>query len=490
MMKSLKHILYKVSLISTAGDMDVPVKMVRFDSRKVEPGDVFVAVRGTQVDGHDYIDMAVEKGAVAIVGENEIDPEYEVTSVQVKDSAAALALIASNFYDNPSEKIKLIAVTGTNGKTTTVFILFQLFRKLGYHAGLLSTIYNMINDDELQASHTTADALQLNRLLKVMVDQGCTHCFMEASSHAIHQKRVFGLQFDVVVFSNITHEHLDYHKTFDAYIAAKKKIFDDLGQEAHALINVDDKRGRVMVQNTRAKVKTYALKTMADYRARVISDTMQGLELEIGQQKIWFKLIGSFNAYNLLSAYATAIVLGEDENETLTVLSSLDPVPGRFQRIYEAAEIIAIVDYAHTPDALENVLKAIQHFRTTAERVITVVGCGGNRDREKRPKMGDIASRLSDRVILTSDNPRDEDPATIIEEMKRGVNPANLKKTVAIVDRAEAIKAAIAFSKKKDIILVAGKGHEEYQEIKGKRTAFSDRNMLIEMFKDLYGGVT
>jgi UDP-N-acetylmuramoyl-L-alanyl-D-glutamate--2,6-diaminopimelate ligase len=481
-MKVLKEILYKVSLISTVGDMDVPVKMVRFDSRAVEPGDLFVAVRGTTVDGHAYIGSAVERGAVAVVCEEDIREEYDITFAKVRNSAEALAVIAGNYYGNPSRKLRLVGITGTNGKTTVAFLLYQLFRKLGYNTGLLSTVTNMINDDAVQATHTTADAVQINRLLKAMVEKGCTHCFMEASSHAIDQDRVFGLDFDVAVFTNITHDHLDYHRTFDAYIKAKKKLFDNLPKTAHALVNADDRRSKVIVQNTRAAVRTFALKTMSDYRGRILSDTLQGLEIQTDRHSTWFRLLGAFNAYNLLAAYGVAILLGEEEEEVLTQLSSVDPVPGRFQRVYEAGEIIVIIDYAHTPDALENVLQAIGKLRA-GEKVITVVGCGGNRDQEKRPRMGGIAARLSDRVILTSDNPRNEEPMAIIDDMKGGIGPSQVRKVLTVIDRAEALKTALLMAESNDIVLVAGKGHEDYQEIAGKRHHFSDREKLVELLR-------
>jgi len=483
--KPLKEILYKVSLRSTSGDMDINIRQVCFDSRKVEQGDLFVAVKGTQVDGHKYIQNAIERGAVAIVGEAAGFHREGVAYVQVKDSAEALGIIASNYFGNPSRELKIVGVTGTNGKTTTVFLLYQLFKDMGYNVGLLSTVYNMIKERQIPSSHTTADAVQINRLLADMVTEGCTHCFMEVSSHAISQKRVAGLAFDIGVFTNITHDHLDYHKTFDDYIAAKKGLFDGLSSTATALINADDKRGKVMVQNSAGKKAFFGVKKPADFKAKILSNTPIGLELEIDSHKTWFKLTGDFNAYNLLAAYASAVVLGEDEEEVLTILSSAQAIPGRFERVEEGEDITAIVDYAHTPDALKNVLKTIQNIRTRNEQVITVIGCGGNRDRTKRPKMAEIACRLSDKVILTSDNPRNEDPEKIIEDMKAGVGPLDFKKTLTIVDRREAIRTAVALAQKYDIILVAGKGHEDYQEIKGVKHAFSDKEILKETLKTM-----
>ena len=480
-MNLLKDILYKVSLKATSGDMNIPIGAVQFDSRKVTKGDLFVAVKGTQADGHQFIQTAINQGASAIICENEMAPVDQVTIVQTESSSKALGIIASNFYGNPSSKLKLVGVTGTNGKTTTVTLLFNLFRKLGYNAGLLSTILNKINDDELPSTHTTGDALQINQLLKKMVDANCTHCFMEASSHAIDQNRIAGLDFNVAVFTNITHDHLDYHVTFDEYIKAKKKLFDALNPGAFALVNIDDKRGSIMLQNTKAEKKTFGVKSMCDFKSRVLTNSLMGLELEIDSFKIWFNLIGKFNAYNLVAAYGVGVLLGENPEEVLVALSALNPVSGRFERIPLKRNVIAIIDYAHTPDALDNVLKTIESIRTKNEQVITVIGCGGNRDKQKRPIMAEIACKLSDRVIFTSDNPRDEDPETIIEDMKRGVRPSDYKKTLTILDRREAIKTALALSKNEDIILIAGKGHEDYQETKGVKKDFSDKKILLEL---------
>jgi UDP-N-acetylmuramoyl-L-alanyl-D-glutamate--2,6-diaminopimelate ligase len=485
-MALLKDILYKVSLKATSGDMNVAVQKVCFDSREVAPGDLFVAVRGTQSDGHAYIAQAIQAGAVAVLSEEAPGDDSKATYCQVDDSAEALGIVAANFYGNPSHQLTLVAVTGTNGKTTTVFLLHQLFQRLGYNAGLLSTVHNKVHDTVIKSSHTTGDALQINRLMRQMVDAGCTHCFMEASSHAIHQRRIAGLDIDLAIFTNITHDHLDYHATFDAYIKAKKRLFDDLPSSAFALVNIDDKRGRVMLQNTKASKYSYSVKTPSDFKAKIISNTLQGLELELDSKSIWFNFIGDFNAYNITSAYAAGVLLGEDADDVLTELSSLQPVSGRFERIENTGKIVAIVDYAHTPDALKNVLETINSIRTTNEQVITVVGCGGNRDKEKRPVMGEIAGKYSTKVILTADNPRSEDPEQIIREMKDGVRPGDFKKILTIGDRREAIRTAVALASAKDIILVAGKGHEDYQEIKGERHHFSDQEELRKALDELY----
>lgn len=480
-MKALKDILYKVSLTATIGDMEVRVKDIVFDSRKVSKGSVFVAMKGTQVDGHGFIGLALEKGAVAVVCEELPKTIQEgVTFVQVVNSSKAMGIMASNYFENPSEKLKLVAVTGTNGKTSTVTLLYQLFREMGYNVGMLSTVENKINEEIIPATHTTPDAVAIQSLLKKMVEKGCTHCFMEASSHAIIQERIAGLNLAGAVFTNISHDHLDYHGTFDEYIKAKKKLFDDLPKEAFALVNADDKRGMVMLQNCKATHQTFGLKYPADFKAKVLSNTLEGLELDINNKQIWFRMIGEFNAYNLLGVFGSAVLLGEDEDEVLMQLSKVQGAAGRFDRIYLYG-ITAIVDYAHTPDALENVLKTIQGVRTGGEQVITLVGCGGNRDKAKRPVMAKIATQFSDKVILTSDNPRDEEPMAIFREMEAGVNPVDLKKTMIIEDRREAIKTAGIMAKKGDIILIAGKGHETYQEIKGVKHPFDDREVVKDM---------
>ncbi|WP_339701185.1 UDP-N-acetylmuramoyl-L-alanyl-D-glutamate--2,6-diaminopimelate ligase [uncultured Roseivirga sp.] len=481
-MSALKDILYKVALQSVSGDTAVEVAALVFDSRKVEANTAFIATRGTQADGHDYIEQAIEKGAAAIICE-ELPENLNtaITYVQVKDSSEALGIMASNFFGNPSAKLKLVGVTGTNGKTTCVSLLFQLFKQLGYNVGLLSTVVNKINDEIIVATHTTPDAIQMNELMAKMVAKGCSHCFMEVSSHALVQHRVSGLTFTGAVFTNLSHDHLDYHKTFDEYIKAKKMLFDGLPSSAFALTNIDDKRGAVMLQNTKASKYRYALKTMADFKARILSNTLQGLELDIEGHNVWFKLIGDFNAYNLMAVYGAAILLEEEPADVLQTLSDLNPAPGRFEQVLTDTGITAIVDYAHTPDALENVLSTIKVFRSGNEKVITVVGCGGNRDTTKRPEMAKIACELSDKVVLTSDNPRFEEPMAIIEDMQKGVSPSNYRKTLVMADRREAIKTACSMAEPKDIILVAGKGHETYQDVKGVKSDFDDRKVLKEM---------
>ena len=488
-MAALKEIVYKVSLKSVSGNMDNEIKGVFVDSRSVQPGGLFVAVSGTQTDGHRYMDNAIDNGAIAILSEYiPAVPRSNVTYITVRDSASALGHVASNFYGNPSKKLKLVAITGTNGKTTTATLLFQLFRNLGYRVGLISTVNNRINDDILPATLTTPDAITINGLLESMEKEGCTHCFIEASSHAIIQNRVSGLYFTGAVFTNLSHDHLDYHGSFEAYIKAKKKLFDELPKDAFALVNIDDKRGLIMLQNTRARKLTYGVKKLADYKAKIIANTRSGLELEMGQSVVWFKLIGEFNAYNLIASYAVALLLGESSEEVLRQLSDLGPAPGRFDQVTTSSEITVIVDYAHTPDALDKVLTAIKAFRTGQERVITVVGCGGNRDKDKRPVMADIACKHSDKVILTSDNPRDESPEQILMDMQKGINAQHLKKVLSIVDRKEAIKTACTLSTNHDIILVAGKGHETYQEINGIRHDFDDKVVLTQMMELVKGG--
>ncbi len=464
--------------------MHVEVKNVCFDSRKAKPGYLFVAVKGTLSDGHDYITTAIDQGATAVVCEKLPEAINEaVTYVTVKNSAQALGQVASNLNGNPSEKLKLTGVTGTNGKTTTATLLYQLFTNLGYAVGLISTVENRIGDKVIPSTHTTPDPVQLNELLSDMVTAGCSHVFMEVSSHAIDQERIAGLKFAGAIFTNITHDHLDYHKTFENYIKAKKKYFDELGSDAFALVNADDKRGMVMLQNTKATKYSYGLKRMVDFKGKIITNSIEGLEIEIGGKNVWFKMIGDFNAYNLLGVYGAAVLLGEDSDEVLTKLSSLAGAPGRFELVMPGARIIAIVDYAHTPDALKNVLETIAQFRTGNEQVITVVGCGGNRDKTKRPLMASIACKLSDKVVLTSDNPRNEDPMEIIREMQTGVTPSETRKTLVMADREEAIKTACMMAKDRDIILVAGKGHEDYQEIKGIKYPFDDREVVKRMIQ-------
>ncbi|RDC62239.1 UDP-N-acetylmuramoyl-L-alanyl-D-glutamate--2,6-diaminopimelate ligase [Adhaeribacter pallidiroseus] len=485
-MAELENILKKVTVVRLIGPNDVAVQGLTFDSRMVVAGTAFFAIKGVQADGHGFISKAVEKGAVVIVCEilpEELAPQ--VTYVQVKDTSEALALMAAEFYGNPSQKLQLVGVTGTNGKTTCVTLLHKLFRELGYNVGMLSTVQNQINEKVLPATHTTPDAINLNILLQQMVEAGCTHCFMEVSSHALVQHRVTGLTFAGGIFTNITHDHLDYHKTFDEYIRAKKLFFDMLPAKAFALTNADDKRGAVMLQNTQASDHEYSLRKATEFKARILDNSIQGLHLEIEGNEIWFKLIGAFNAYNILAVYGAAVLLGEDPHEVLTVLSSLTSAAGRFDYLVSDTQITGIVDYAHTPDALENVLQTIQQIRNPKQQVITLVGCGGNRDATKRPIMADIACKLSERVILTSDNPRFEDPQEIINQMQQGVKPLDFKKTLSIVDRKEAIKTACALANKGDIILVAGKGHETYQEIKGVKYDFDDKKILQEMFTQM-----
>jgi len=483
-MRELKDILYKVNITSASGDMGIVVDGIAFDSRKVKKGFLFVAVKGTQSDGHSFIASAIQKGAIAVVSEKLPETLIEgVTFVTVKNSSKALGVMASNFYHNPSAKLKLVGVTGTNGKTTVATLLYKLFGSLGYSVGLLSTVENRIKEEVLIATHTTPDPIQINELLVKMLSVGCTHCFMEVSSHAVDQGRVEGLNFTGGVFTNISHDHLDYHRTFESYIRAKKGFFDELPSDAFALVNLDDKRGMVMLQNTKASKRTYALKKMADFKAKVMTNSIEGLELEIENRTVWFKLIGDFNAYNLLSVYATAILLGEDPESVLMRLSALSGAAGRFELIMPGSKFTAIVDYSHTPDALKNVLETIAQFRTGQEQVISVVGCGGDRDKMKRPLMAAIACKYSNKAIFTSDNPRSEDPMEIIKDMQKGVGAADAKKTLVIVDREEAIKTACMMANEKDIILVAGKGHETYQEIKGVKYPFDDKEVLVRMLK-------
>lgn len=484
-MKVLKDILYKVSLVSTTGDMEVQIQDIVFDSRKVKEDSVFVAVPGTQVDGHDFIDKALAQGAKAVVFEK-LPSELQkgITYVQVVNSAKAMGIMAGNYFDNPSEKLKVVAVTGTNGKTTTVTLLHQLFMRMGYSTGLLSTVENKINEEVIPATHTTPDSVSIQALLKQMLEAGCTHCFMEASSHAIVQERIAGLKLAGAVFTNISHDHLDYHLTFDEYIKAKKKLFDELPKDAFALVNGDDKRGMVMLQNCKGNHQTFGLKTPAEFKAKIISNTLEGLELDINGTLIWFMMIGAFNAYNLLGVLGTAVLLGEEEEEVLRQLSGIKGARGRFDRI-SIGGVTAIVDYAHTPDALDNVLKTINGVRTGVEQLITIVGCGGNRDKTKRPIMAKIAVQESDKVILTSDNPRFEDPMAILKDMQTGIGVSEIRKSLTIEDRKEAIKTACMLSNKGDIILIAGKGHEDYQEIKGVKHHFDDAEIVTEYLTQL-----
>jgi UDP-N-acetylmuramoyl-L-alanyl-D-glutamate--2,6-diaminopimelate ligase len=486
MMKDLQDILYKTGVKEVKGALKRQVKNVTADSRNVTQDSLFVAVKGTRVDGHNFIDTAVNNGAGTVVCET-IPENYhkDITYVRVSNSAEALGHLASNFYDNPSEKLKLVGVTGTNGKTTTVTLLYNLFENLGYKTGLLSTIKNKIHNKTITSTHTTPDAVSLNKLLYKMVEEGCDYVFMEVSSHAIDQQRIAGIKFAGAVFTNITHDHLDYHKTFRDYINAKKRFFDNLPYDAFALVNVDDKNGKVMFQNTRALKYKYALKSMADFKAKVLENQFDSMLLEIDGDQLFTMLAGEFNAYNILAVYATAILLGQNKQEVLTALSSLKGAEGRFEIIRSKNNITAIVDYAHTPDALENVLKTIQKIRTGNEQIITVIGAGGDRDKEKRPEMANIASKNSTRLILTSDNPRSEDPNAIIDDMKKGVDIIKKNSTLTIVNREEAIRTAVLLAKPGDIILVAGKGHENYQEINGVKHHFDDKETIIKIFENL-----
>jgi UDP-N-acetylmuramoyl-L-alanyl-D-glutamate--2,6-diaminopimelate ligase len=485
-MKLLSQILYKARLEEVIGSTHVAISSVDFDSRKVKKDSLFIATKGVQVNGHEFIQKAIEGGAIAVVCEQLPEVLAEnITYVKVKDSTYALGIIACNFFDNPSEKLKLVGVTGTNGKTTTGSLLFNLFKSLGYSVGLLSTVQNKINSTIIPSTHTTPDALALNELLSEMVVQGCEYVFMEVSSHSVVQNRVAGIHFTGAIFTNITHDHLDYHKTFDEYIKAKKGFFDMLPSTAFALINRDDKNGLVMLQNTRAQKHTYGLKTVADFKCRIIENHLNGLLLNIDNHEVWVKLIGTFNAYNVLAVYAAAVLLKQDTTNVLTALSNLNSVEGRFQYIRSPKGVIGIVDYAHTPDALKNVLETIQDIRGGNEQIITLVGCGGNRDAAKRPVMAAIACEYSTKVILTSDNPRNEDPEEILNQMQKGIMPADVKKVLRITDRKEAIKAACSMGNKGDIILIAGKGHEKYQEIKGVKHDFDDLEILKETIKTL-----
>ncbi len=483
-MNLLSDLLYKAGIEEVSGDTSISIEKVCFDSRKVEADTLFIAIRGTVVDGHHFIAEVIAKGATAIVCEVMPAERFQsVTYIQVKDSSLALAIIAANFYDHPSDKLKLIGVTGTNGKTTVVTLLHALFRQLGYKVGLLSTVVNRINDLEIPSTHTTPDPLQLNALLAKMVDSECTYCFMEVSSHAVVQHRISGLQFDGGVFTNITRDHLDYHKTFEEYIKAKQGFFDKLSSNAFALVNADDRNGKIMVQNSKAGVKSYSLMGVADFKAKILESSFAGLMLNIEGNDLLCRLSGKFNAYNLLSVYGVAMLMGEEKLAVLTAISTLQSPEGRFQRVESANGVIGIIDYAHTPDALQNVLSTIQDIRLGNEQIITVVGCGGDRDKGKRPQMAAIACDQSDRVILTSDNPRNEDPDQIIAEMKVGIPIHQQKKVLSVSDRREAVRTACALAKKGDIILLAGKGHEKYQEIKGVKHPFDDLQVLEESFE-------
>lgn len=482
-MRLLKDILYKAGAVELHGSTNLAILSVSSDSRKVEKNSLFVAVKGLHSNGHNFISLAEEKGAIAIICEElpEIRKD-KITYVVVKDSAFALGIAAANFYDNPSSKLKLIGVTGTNGKTTVATLLYQLYKQLNYTCGLISTVKNIVAEEVIPATHTTPDPVQLQKLLDNMVKAGCSHAFMEVSSHAIDQKRIAGTHFTGAIFTNITRDHLDYHVTFENYFYAKQQFFSSLSDEAFCLINIDDPNGSGMADKSRSKIKSYALSQEADFRCKIMEKDFGGMLLRLDNKEVWTPLIGTFNAYNLSAVYATAMLLGQDSIRVLTALSKLKSVEGRFEYIKSPENITAIVDYAHTPDALENVLETIKEIRTGNEQLITVVGCGGDRDAGKRPVMARIACELSNRVILTSDNPRTEDPEEIIKQMQAGIDAVHVKKTLSITDRREAIKTACALAQAGDIILIAGKGHEKYQEINGVKHPFDDLREIKETF--------
>lgn len=482
-MKKLKEILYKVAIDGISGSTDIDVTHISIDSRTVEPGNMYVAIKGTQVDGHQFIDQAIELGARSIICQNlpkTLAPG--VVFIQVSDAREALAWTAANLYDNPSKELQLIGITGTNGKTSIATLLFDLFNLKQSTAGLISTVAIQYRERQFTATHTTPDPLTINKHLRDMVDLGVQYCFMEVSSHGIDQKRVTGLEFKGAIFSNLTHDHLDYHNTFKAYRDTKKMLFDGLSDTAFALVNADDKNAKVMVQNCKAKTQTYALHSYADFSAQVLESQFKGMLLKINQNEIWTQMLGEFNAYNILAVFATSQLLGNDEWESLKSISQLKSVPGRFQTFETPDKIMVVVDYAHTPDALKNVLTTINQIRTQNENLITVVGCGGNRDQDKRPLMGAIAAQYSTKVLFTSDNPRDEDPENIIEQMSEGVDPVDYKKTMSVTRRKEAIKVACQLSQPGDVVLIAGKGHENYQEVKGEKLPFDDYKIAQEIF--------
>lgn len=491
----LTHLLQNLQVLKMHGSTDIEIGQIRFDSRAVQPGDVFVAVRGAAVDGHQFIDKAIENGAVAVVYSEEVASSHLLTTIRVADSAEALGQMASNFYGNPSEDLTLVGVTGTNGKTTTATLLWQLFTALGYKCGLIGTVENRVGQEVLPSTHTTPDAVRLHELLRKMADAGCSQVFMEVSSHAVHQRRIAGAAFAGGVFTNLTHDHLDYHKTFAEYRDAKKKFFDELPKTAFALTNTDDKNGSVMLQNTRAAKHTYSLKKPADFKAKIIENSLSGLHLELDGEQIHARMIGEFNAYNLAAAYGVAVLIAESKftkpsrfskPEILTALSNLSGAEGRFDYLAHPSKpgCIGIVDYAHTPDALEKVLETIAKLKKKSSRVITVTGAGGDRDKTKRPVMAQVSARLSEQLILTSDNPRTEDPAAILKDMEAGLDADGLRKTLTIQDREQAIKTAVRLAGPNDVILVAGKGHEKYQDIQGVKYPFDDKQMLSKFFEE------
>lgn len=481
----LKELLHAIPVIDYRGSLDTEVSSLCLDSRKAVKGSAFVAVRGHQTDGHLFVNKAIELGAsVVLVEELPEEVKEDVVYVVVGDSAYALGVMASTFYGNPSSKLKLVGVTGTNGKTTVATLLFNLFSRLGFHVGLLSTVQNQIGERIVEATHTTPDPISLNSLLKEMVEDGCDYCFMEVSSHAIVQQRIAGLKFAGGIFTNITHDHLDFHGTFANYIKAKKKFFDDLDRYAFALTNIDDKNGQVMLQNTFAHKKTYGLHQMADFKAKILESHFDGMLLQVDGKEVWVKLVGDFNAYNLLAVFGASILLEQETVKVLMALSEITGAEGRFETLKSTTGVVAIVDYAHTPDAVENVLETIGGLRKPGQQILTVLGCGGDRDKTKRPEMAEVASRLSDKVVLTSDNPRTEDPATIIKEMEVGIPGDKRKNVFSITDRREAIRAAFHLAQPGDVILVAGKGHEKYQDINGVKNHFDDKEELIKIFNE------
>lgn len=485
-MSLLSEILKGIDIKRVVGGMDMDIHAIAFDSRKVLTGDLFVAVRGTQHDGHAFINRAIALGAKAIICEDmPKDLSSHITYIQVVDAGYALGIAVANFYGNPSSRLKLIGVTGTNGKTTVATLLYKLFVALGFRVGLLSTVQNKINDQVTEATHTTPDPLSLNKLLEDMVKAGCDYCFMEVSSHAIAQHRIAGLSFVGGVFTNLTHDHLDFHKTFDAYLKAKKSFFDVLPKSAFALVNIDDKHGSVMLQNTLAYKKSYGLRNIADFKGRIIESHFDGMLLHMDAKEVWTRLVGAFNAYNLLAVYSVAVLLEQDSTRVLTVLSRLTGAEGRFDTQVAVNGVVGIIDYAHTPDAVKNVLETIVELRKGGEQVITVLGCGGDRDKSKRPEMAAVAARLSDKVILTADNPRSEDPQDIIKDMEEGISKEQKRKVFAITDRYEAIKAAVHLAQAGDVVLVAGKGHEKYQEVKGEKKPFDDKEVLRSLFGEI-----
>jgi UDP-N-acetylmuramoyl-L-alanyl-D-glutamate--2,6-diaminopimelate ligase len=485
-MISLQNILYKVQLQAVQGSTDIVVNGIAINSRLVQKGFVFVAIKGEKIDGHSFIATAIQLGASVIVCEKmPIELVDNVTYLQVANANQTVALMAHQFYGEPSRKIKLVGVTGTNGKTTIATVLFKLFTQLGYKCGLISTVQNQIADTIIEATHTTPDAVSLNELLVKMIAENCTHVFMECSSHAIHQHRITGLQFTGGVFSNISHDHLDYHKTFDEYIKVKKAFFDNLPTTSFAISNADEKRGEVMLQNSKAKKYYYSLKCPSEFKGKILDNALTGLQMLVNNIEVHFRLIGEFNAYNLLAVYATAICLNENKENVLTALSIVTGAEGRFDYIIGNNLVVGIVDYAHTPDALENVLSTIKKLRKGHEKVITVVGCGGDRDKTKRPIMAQVACDLSDKVIITSDNPRTEDAAQILNDMEVGLSSAAQRKYIKIIDRKEAIKSAVMMANNEDIILIAGKGHEKYQDINGVKYPFDDKQILKELLTAL-----